>query len=105
MNRVIVVLCTCPDKVTAESIANKLIEQKLAACINILPGIRSIYRWQDSIEQADEYLIIIKTNQAMYAPLESAIRTHHPYEIPEIIALPVEQGLPEYLTWITACLA
>ena len=98
-----IVLCTCPDKDTAESISYLLIENNLAACVNIFPHITSIYRWQHEIERAEEWLLIIKTRQDAYLKLESMIKTHHPYQIPEIIAVPVTHGLPEYLHWIDTC--
>ena len=97
------ILCTCPDKDTAEAMAYRLVEQNLAACVNILPNITSIYRWQDDIERADEYLLAIKARQACYTELENLIKTHHPYEVPEIIAVSIERGLPEYLRWIDSC--
>lgn len=96
-------LCTCPDKPMAEKIARLLIEQQLAACVNLLPNVTSIYRWQNAIEQADEVLLLIKTRSSVYAELEQTIKTHHPYEVPEIIALNIEQGLPDYLQWIDSC--
>ena len=103
-NRHQIILCTCPDPASAHKIAETLIIQSLAACVNILPGLTSVYRWQNKIETAQEHLLLIKTRQDHYAALETAIRQHHPYELPEIIAVSVEQGLPEYLQWIDTCL-
>jgi periplasmic divalent cation tolerance protein len=103
MTQVIVTLCTCPDKDTAEKIARLLVEGALAACVNILPNIRSVYSWQGQVETAEEHLLIIKSSSQGYQAIESAIRSHHPYELPEIIAVPVGQGLPEYLNWIHSC--
>jgi periplasmic divalent cation tolerance protein len=94
------VLCTCPDAETARSIAAALVERECAACVNILPGVTSVYRWQGQVEQADEWLLLIKTTRDRYADLEHEIRARHPYEVPEIIAVPIDQGLPDYLRWI-----
>jgi len=98
-----IILCTCPDKDTAEKIAHLLVNDKLAACVNILPGIISIYRWHEKIESAQEHLLLIKAHKAGYQAIEKSIKMHHPYELPEIIAVPVENGLPEYLHWIDSC--
>ncbi|MEF3075102.1 divalent-cation tolerance protein CutA [Methylobacter sp. Wu1] len=98
-------LCTCPDKDTAEKIARLLVMDQLAACVNILPGILSVYTWQGQVESAQEHLLLIKSRKDHYLSLEKAIRDNHPYEIPEIIAVPVEAGLPEYLNWIDSCLS
>jgi periplasmic divalent cation tolerance protein len=103
MTQTIITLCTCPDKETAEKIARLLVADKLAACVNILPSITSIYSWQDQIEIADEHLLMIKSSQTNYQAIEIAIRNLHPYELPEIIAVPIERGLPEYINWIHSC--
>jgi periplasmic divalent cation tolerance protein len=103
MTQTIITLCTCPDKDTAEKVARLLIGEKLAACVNILPNITSIYPWQGKIETAEEQLLIIKSPQTNYQAIETAIRSHHPYELPEIIAVPIECGLPEYINWIHSC--
>lgn len=97
-------LCTCPDKLTAEKIARFIVEQQLAACVNVLPSVTSIYRWQNAIEQADEVLLLIKAKASVYAELEQTIKANHPYDVPEIIALEIKQGLPSYLQWIDSCL-
>lgn len=99
-----IILCTCPDLNSAKTIADALITEDLAACVNILPGLTSVYRWQSKIETAQEHLLLIKSRQDRYAALETEIRQIHPYELPEIIAVSVEQGLPEYLQWIDTCL-
>jgi periplasmic divalent cation tolerance protein len=88
---------------SAQKLAHVLVENKLAACVNILPGILSIYTWKSQIESAEEYLLIIKSSAEHYQAIETVIRNHHPYEIPEIIAFPITQGLPEYLNWINSC--
>lgn len=98
-----IVFCTCPDKDTAENIARLLVESGLAACVNILPNITSIYRWQGQLERAEELLLVIKTRQDAYSALESMIKQHHPYQVPEIIAVSIENGLPDYLHWIDSC--
>jgi periplasmic divalent cation tolerance protein len=95
-----VILCTCPDNKTAKRIAHKLVGDRLAACVNIIPGIESIYTWQNKIESSQEYLLLIKTNQDTYVKLEAIIKKEHPYECPEIIALPIQDGSQEYLQWL-----
>ena len=101
-NPALVVYCTCPDSATAERIAETVVGEQLAACVNIAPGLTSIYRWQGQVQRDAELLLIIKTRSARYPALEARIRELHPYEIPEIIALPVQAGLAAYLHWITA---
>jgi periplasmic divalent cation tolerance protein len=98
-----IIFCTCPDKESAEKIAHLLVAGKLAACVNILPGITSIYTWKEQIELIQEHLLLIKFNKDNYQAIETSIRSHHPYELPEIIAVPIEHGLPEYLHWIDSC--
>lgn len=98
------IYCTCPDMETAERIAGHLITEKLAACVNILPGVHSVYAWQGQIEAAREHLLLIKSPQARYDAIEAAIKTLHPYQLPEIIAVAIERGSAEYLNWIDSCL-
>lgn len=98
-----IIFCTCPDYSTAEKIARHLVEEQLAACVNIVPGITSIYAWEGQIESAQEHLLIVKAGSLNYQSIETAIQKHHPYQLPEIIAIPVERGLPEYLNWIESC--
>jgi periplasmic divalent cation tolerance protein len=100
MEQVLLVMTNVPDVATGETIARYLVEHKLAACINFLPGVKSIYRWQGVLEEATEVSLLIKTTRACYADLEAAIKSKHPYEVPEIIALPIALGLPAYLDWI-----
>lgn len=100
MEATILVLTNMPDLHGAQALARRLVELKLAACVNILPGVKSIYRWQGEIEEADEITVMIKTTQFRYAELELAIKENHPYQVPEIIALPVTEGLDTYLGWI-----
>jgi periplasmic divalent cation tolerance protein len=96
----LLVYCTCPDPDTALRIAKALVDQQLAACVNVVPGLISVYRWQGQMETAQEVLLLIKTRQAVYPELEAALLALHPYELPEIIAVPIEAGLPAYLSWI-----
>ena len=94
------VLTNCPDAETAEQLANALVTRRLAACVNLLPPCRSVYQWEGKVEQAVEVPLLIKTTEACYPALEAAIRELHPYQTPEIIALPVAHGLPAYLQWV-----
>ena len=96
----LVVLCACPDEATATGIATALLAEKLAACVNCVAGIRSMYQWDGQIRDDSEVLLVIKTSAARYAALEALLRTRHPYEMPEIIALPVLAGAADYLNWI-----
>ena len=96
----IIVLCTCPDDQTATIIADRLVADAYAACVNIVPGIMSVYQWKNNIEHDEELLLIIKTRQDCYLELETVIQQLHPYELPEIIAVSIEQGLSGYLEWI-----
>jgi periplasmic divalent cation tolerance protein len=100
MEQVILVLTNVPDAMTATALGRRLVEQKLAACVSRLPGVQSIYRWQGAIEEANEVTVLIKTTQARYAELETAIKALHPYQVPEIIAVPIVEGLAGYLDWI-----
>ncbi|MGE5622580.1 MAG: divalent-cation tolerance protein CutA [Bacillota bacterium] len=100
MQQVLMVLTNVPDEAVAESIARILVEQRLAACVNVLPAVRSIYRWQGAVEQASEATLLIKTTPQHYAALEAAIKSAHPYEVPEIVALPIVAGWPAYLDWV-----
>lgn len=97
---VIVVYCTVPDSATGERIAAHLVEYRLAACVSLLPGVTSVYRWQGQVETATESLLMIKARASDYRQLELAILSQHPYELPEIITVPVDGGLPAYLDWI-----
>jgi periplasmic divalent cation tolerance protein len=100
MEPVLLVLTNMPDLATAQSIAQRLVEQRLAACVNLMPGVQSVYRWQGAIEQAQEITLLIKTTQHRYAELEQAIKQMHPYDLPEIIVLPIAAGMPAYLQWV-----
>ncbi|CAG4884334.1 Divalent-cation tolerance protein CutA [Georgfuchsia toluolica] len=89
-----------PDAASAQALAANLIESRVAACVNILAPCRSVYRWQGKIEIAEEVPLLIKTTAERYAALERAIRTQHPYELPEIVAVPLSKGLPAYVDWV-----
>lgn len=95
-----VVLCTCPNQKTAESLAQQLLDSQLAACINILPGLTSMYRWNHQIQKDQELLLFIKTKEQQITLIEKMLTKHHPYECPEIIALPVVAGSNSYLQWL-----
>ena len=92
--------CTCPEGHTAERIATVLVDERLAACVNIVPGLRSVYRWQGKVEAADEVLLLVKTLPEHYPRLQDRLRELHPYELPELLAVETEFGLPEYLRWV-----
>ena len=99
-NDVLLVLTHLPDREAALQLASAVIEARVAACVNILSACTSVYRWQGAVETAEEIPLLIKTAGARYAALEAVIRRVHPYELPEIIAVPLAQGLPGYLQWI-----
>jgi periplasmic divalent cation tolerance protein len=100
MNDTLLVVTTVPEQLIAHTLAKAVLAENLAACINIIPHVTSIYRWQQDVCETDEYLLLIKTQQSCYSRLETFIRENHRYELPEIIALPITQGLPAYLGWI-----
>ena len=98
----LIVITNTPDRGVALKIARALIERKLAACVNVLAECTSVYRWQGKLETATEVPLLIKTRAAIYDDVEAAIKSLHPYELPEIVAVPIERGLPAYLEWINA---
>ena len=98
----LLVLTNLPDRAAAERLADTLIGAQLAACVNILAPCRSVYRWKGAVQHDEEHPMLIKTTRERYAVLEQAIREGHPYELPEIIAVPIERGLPAYLAWVAA---
>jgi periplasmic divalent cation tolerance protein len=100
MSEVLAVLTNCPDEDTAERIAQALVDQRCAACVNQLAPVRSLYRWQGDVESAMEVPLLIKCTRARYPEVEATIRELHPYTVPEIIALPVELGYGPYLRWV-----
>ncbi len=99
---VIVVLTNLPDRESALKLADVLVEQRLAACVNVLSECTSIYRWQGTVEHANEVPVLIKAAASSYRRLEAAIRANHPYELPEIVSVPVVAGLAPYLDWVAA---
>lgn len=99
-SQTLLVLTNLPDEATAQALATALVSERLAACVNILAPCRSIYRWRGEIESTPEVPLLIKSTTARYAALEAAIRARHPYELPEIVAVPIAHGLPEYLAWL-----
>ncbi|CUS48211.1 MAG: periplasmic divalent cation tolerance protein [Idiomarinaceae bacterium HL-53] len=96
----LMVLCSAPTSELAQEIASGLIKERLAACVQILPQMQSFYHWQGKVESASEYLLLIKTNTSQYSTVESYIQITHEYQVPEIIAIDISHGLPQYLTWL-----
>src|SRR5579862_7323854 len=96
----IVVFSACSSAEEAHSIARKLIEARLAACVNVIPGIRSFYRWKGAIEQAEEFMLVIKSSRLQFETLRIELEKAHTYEVPEVVALPVVAGAPNYLNWL-----
>ena len=100
----IVVLSTCANEDEAAKIARSLVESRLAACVNVVPGVRSFYRWQGAVENAAEWLLVIKTSRELFDPLRATIEKLHSYEVPEAIAVSVVDGAPNYLGWMDGSL-
>ena len=100
--RTLLAFTNLPDRAAAERLAEALVEQRLAACVNILAPCRSVYRWKGAVQRDEEHPLLIKTTEERYPALEAAIRAAHPYELPEIVAVPIERGLPAYLDWVAA---
>ncbi len=96
----IVVLTTCESQEQADGLARRLVEHRLAACVNILPGARSVYRWKEKVEEAAEFILVIKSRRDVFPKLREAIAELHSYEIPEVLALPVVDGSDAYLNWL-----
>lgn len=97
---VLLCFCTCPDIESASRLADALVDERLAACVNLLPGLRSVYRWQGAIERGDEVLLLIKTTRARLPALSARVVELHPAELPEVVAVEVAGGLPAYLDWV-----
>lgn len=93
------VFCTCPPD-AADELSRGVVEQRLAACVNVLPRIRSVYRWDGAVTADEECLLVIKTTSAAFPALRDWLLARHPYDVPEVIALPVSDGAPDYLTWV-----
>jgi periplasmic divalent cation tolerance protein len=96
----LLVLTTVARAEDAERIAEALVEKRLAACVNVLPGVRSIYRWKGAVERDEERLLVVKTRGDRFDALRDAILALHPYEVPEVVAVPIEAGSPAYLRWL-----
>lgn len=100
-NKINVIFSTCPDPATARRLGVALVEDGLAACVNVVPGLVSIYRWQGATQEDNECLMVIKTTAARVEALTEWLQARHPYELPEIVAVPVTAGLVAYLDWIS----
>jgi len=101
----LLVLTSCPDDATAERIARDLVEGGFAACVSRVPGLRSTYRWQGRVEDEPEVLLLIKTVATRFQELEMRLKSLHPYEVPEIIAVPIAKGSSDYLSWLRTALS
>lgn len=99
-NAVLLCFCTCPDERSAQVLAETLVGERLAACVNQLPGVRSTYRWQGRLCSDNEVLLLIKTREACFETLSARLLELHPYDLPELIAIPLELGHPAYLAWL-----
>ena len=96
----IVVLNTCATREEAERIARRLVELRLAACVNLIGGVRSVYHWQGKVDESEEVLLVIKSNRGLFPQLREALAREHSYEVPEVVALPVVDGSEAYLAWL-----
>ena len=99
---ILLCLCTAPDLATARALADALVGERLAACVNLLPGLESVYRWQGQVERGEEVLLLIKTTRTCLPALQARIVALHPYELPEVLAVESAGGLPAYLDWIAS---
>ena len=99
-----IILCTCPDAESAERIADALIGERLAACVNRLPGVRSLFPWEGRVDSEEEELLVIKSRGALFAALRERIRHLHPYDVPEVLSLAVAEGDDDYLAWMAESL-
>jgi periplasmic divalent cation tolerance protein len=100
-DQTLLVFTNLPNETAALDLARALVDRRLAACVNVLNGCTSVYRWKDEVEQEQEVPVLIKTRAVRYEELQAAIRELHPYELPEIVAVPIVRGLPDYLDWVT----
>lgn len=100
----VIILCTTPDNKTAEHIAKHLVEQRLAACVTLIPGVTSVYLWEDKLEQTKEIQLLIKTHCKHQAAVLETIKAAHPYTVPELLVLPIQSGDAQYLSWLHASL-
>jgi periplasmic divalent cation tolerance protein len=101
----LVCLVTAPDLQTAHRIARALVEERLAACVNVVPGVRSVYRWQGAVEEAEEVLLVVKTTPERFQTLRDRVASLHPYQVPEVVGLPVQDALPAYRAWVQESVA
>jgi periplasmic divalent cation tolerance protein len=99
-DQIVLALSTFPDRETAQRISNQLITEKFATCANILPPVESIYRWKEKVETGNETLVFFKLSEGRQSAFQEKLRSLHPYELPEIIFVPISTGLPEYLRWV-----
>ena len=99
--KILLAVSTFPDRETAQRISTQLVTEKFAACANIFPGVESIYRWKEKIETGNEILVLFKLSENGQSAFQEKLRSLHPYEVPEIIFVPISSGLPEYLRWVT----
>jgi periplasmic divalent cation tolerance protein len=99
--KILLAFSTFPDAETARRISNEVVTKKFAACANILPGVKSIYRWKEKIETANETLVVFKLSEDRQAAFQEKLRSLHPYDVPEIVFVPVASGLPDYLRWVS----
>ena len=97
----VIVLTTLPVEGDVEALASQLVEERLAACVNVLPAMRSVYRWKNAVERADERQLVIKTTRARVTALESRLRALHPYDVPEFVVLTIDSGSADYLSWLS----
>ena len=97
-----VVISTCPTKAFAEQLAGRIVQAELAACVSVIPSVRSYYRWQGQVESSEEVLLLIKSRTDVFDALQSMITSQHPYELPEIVAVPITTGSAPYLKWLDA---
>ena len=102
-NEFVIVLTTLPAEADAETFAAQLVDERLAACVNIFPAMRSVYRWKNALERADERQLVIKTTRARITALEARLRKLHPYDLPEFLVLTIDSGGADYLSWLTDC--
>ena len=96
----IAILCTAPDAASAERIAGVLVDEKLAACVNLVPGVSSTFRWEGKVQREPEVLLLIKTQRARFDAVCARVKALHPYTVPELIALPIDPSTPDYLAWL-----
>jgi len=102
MTGIIVILSTCATQEEAEKLARLLLDRRLAACVNVIPHIRSYYRWKGAIESADECLLVVKSSRELFGSIGAVLEKEHSYEVPELLALPVVEGATNYLNWLLA---